>query len=308
MSHDTLSQAPLRRKLAAILAADFVGYSRLMHADEERTVATLAHHRRILDETIAAGRGAIVGTAGDSVLAEFDSVMEAYRCAVAIQQALRKANAELPEEEQLHLRIGINIGDVMVVDGEMFGDGVNIACRVEGMASPGGVCVTRGVRDHLRDHVDTPFEDLGEQDVKNIARPIRVFRAIFDADAEPQLPQLPAEPEGTATSDEAAGPISAPLDSAVELAFWQTVQASDEDDEYRLYLERFPDGVFAHLARSRLESGGATPRKSDDTMVEVAFWETVKDSGKPEMVRAYLEKYPNGEFKPLAEIMLAGLS
>jgi len=142
---------PLERKLAAILAADFEGYSRLMHADEERTLVTLTGHRSVVDDLIVRVRGQIFGTAGDSVLAEFPSVVDAYACAVAIQQALTRANSDLPENDRMLLRIGINVGDVMVKDGDIFGDGVNIAARVEALASPGGICVTRGVRDHLRD-------------------------------------------------------------------------------------------------------------------------------------------------------------
>src|SRR4029079_14306075 len=179
---------PLERKLAAILAADFEGYSRLMHSDEEKTLLTLTAHRSIVDDLIIRARGQIFGTAGDSVLAEFPSVVDAYACAVAIQQALSRANSDLPESDRMLLRIGINVGDVMVKEGDIFGDGVNIAARVEALAEPGGGCVTRGGRDHLRDRVETAFEDLGEHSVKNIARPLRVFRASFDRNAEPTLP------------------------------------------------------------------------------------------------------------------------
>ena len=180
---------PLERKLVAILAADVVGYSRLMHDDEERTLATLTSHRSIVDELIAEGRGEIAGTAGDSVLAEFASVVDAVRCAVSIQQAVAKANEPLPVESRMSFRIGINVGDVMVKDGDIFGDGVNVAARLEGIAEPGGICVTRGVRDHLRDRMEYKFEDLGEHRVKNIARPVRAFRVWFDPDGTADLAQ-----------------------------------------------------------------------------------------------------------------------
>lgn len=127
----------LERKLAAIMAADFEGYSRLMHDDEEQTLATLTRHREIVDGLINAAHGQIFGTAGDSVLAEFPSVVEAYNCAITIQQALAKANAALQIGQGMHLRIGINVGDVMVKDDDIFGDGVNIAARLEAMAEPG---------------------------------------------------------------------------------------------------------------------------------------------------------------------------
>jgi|SRR5688572_13959963 len=294
-----MESPPLERKLAAILAADVEGYSRLMHADEERTLATLTAHREVVDNLILSAHGQIFGTAGDSVLAEFPSVVEAFHCAVAIQQALAKANAPLPPDQRMQFRIGINIGDVMVKEGDIFGDGVNIAARLEGLAEPGGICVTRGVRDHLRDRVDIPFEDLGEHSVKNISRPVRVFRVILDADAESKPPaaaQPDAEPPEGAAPEHANG-------DAVEIAFWQSVQASDDDDEYRIYLERYPNGTFAELARSRLNGASAV----EDPGIELAFWETVRDSRDPAMIRAYLDKYPQGEFAKLANILLAHL-
>ena len=137
---------PLERKLVAILAADVEGYSRMMHADEVRTLSTLTSHRKIIDDLIETARGHIAGTAGDSVLAEFASVSDAVGCAVAIQQKLATANDALLESEKMQFRIGINVGDVMVKDGDIFGDGVNIAARLEAMAPAGGICVTRGVR------------------------------------------------------------------------------------------------------------------------------------------------------------------
>src|SRR6478735_9741235 len=176
---------PLERKLVAIFAADVAGYSRLMEADEEHTLATLSGHRRIVDEAILRHRGRIAGTAGDSVLAEFASVLDAVHAAIEIQHSLAEANNALSDQRQMQFRIGINVGDVMVKDGDIFGDGVNIAARLEGLAEPGGICISRGVRDHLRDRVDANFEDLGEHSVKNIGRPVRVFKALFDRDVGP---------------------------------------------------------------------------------------------------------------------------
>jgi len=184
----TMEAPPLERKLIAILAADVEGYSRLMHRDEGSALATLSSHRSIIDAIIVQGRGEISGTAGDSVLAEFASVVDAVHSAVSIQQALTKANSTLAPDRQMMLRIGINVGDVMVKDGGIFGDGVNVAARLEAMAEPGSISVTRGVRDHLRDRMDYEFEDLGEHTVKNIARPVRVFRVKFDPNAISPLP------------------------------------------------------------------------------------------------------------------------
>jgi class 3 adenylate cyclase len=167
---------PLERRLAAILAADVEGYSRLMHVDEEATLATLSARRIFVDDLILRHHGRIANTAGDSVLAEFASVLDAVRCAVDIQEAVARANEEETEARKMRFRIGINVGDVMVKEGDIFGDGVNVAARLEGLVRGGEICVSRGVRDHLRHRSGMFFEDLGEQLVRNIAHPIRAFR------------------------------------------------------------------------------------------------------------------------------------
>ena len=147
----------------------------------------------LTDGLIIARRGHITGSAGDSVLAEFASIVDAVNCGVAIQQALTKANAALAPERRMELRIGINVGDVMVQDGNVFGDGVNVAARLEALAQPGGICVSHTVREHVQDRVEYSFDDLGEQHVKNIARPLRVFRLVFDPDAAPAQPPSPRD-------------------------------------------------------------------------------------------------------------------
>ncbi len=306
----TVEAPPLERKLVAILAADVEGYSRLMHDDEEQTLATLSAHRNIIDALIAAGRGEISGTAGDSVLAEFASVVDAVHCAVSIQQALAKANAVLPAKNRMLLRIGINVGDVMVKDGGIFGDGVNVAARLEAIAEPGGICVTRGVRDHLRDRMVYEFEDLGEHRVKNISRPVRVFRVCFDPNATAELPQTePVAPtEGVHLANDQNPPVAAGAD-AVELAFWQSVQASDDPSEYQAYLAQFPEGDFAALAQARLATPSISDQpSSEDRTVELEFWNSIKDTELRVMFEAYLEKYPDGEFRSLAEIRLETLA
>ncbi len=298
---------PLERKLVAILAADVVGYSRLMHDNEERTLATLTAHRAIIDELIANGRGEIAGTAGDSVLAEFASVVDAVRCAVSIQQALAKANEPLPGESRMLFRIGINVGDVMVKDGDIFGDGVNVAARLEGIAEPGGICVTRGVRDHLRDRMEYKFEDLGEHSVKNIARPVRVFRVSFDPNGTTELTASePPPPDARSASSTGNGTAIAEGVEPVELAFWQSVEASDDPKEYQAYLEQFPEGAFVALAEARL-AGPSGPSPSADHTVELEFWNSIKDTEVRANFEAYLEKYPDGEFKSLAEIRIRAL-
>jgi class 3 adenylate cyclase len=169
-------EAPhLDRKLVAILAADIEGFSSHMERDEGGTLAVLSSHRLIIDASIAEFGGRITSTAGDSVLAEFASVVSVINCAMQIQDLLADENAKLDEAQRLFLRIGINVGDVMMKDGDIFGDGVNIAARLESLAEPGGICVSRGVRDHLRKH-PIMFADLGEQKVRNIAQPVRAFK------------------------------------------------------------------------------------------------------------------------------------
>jgi adenylate cyclase len=166
----------VERRLAAILAADVVGYSRLMGIDEVGTLRQLtAHRRECIDPAIAARRGRIVKTTGDGVLAEFPSAVEAVACAITIQQGLASRNGALAVEKRVTFRIGINVGDIIGEKGDIFGDGVNVAARLESLCEPGGLCISRAVRDQVRDKLPVAFDDLGERQVKNIARPMRAF-------------------------------------------------------------------------------------------------------------------------------------
>ena len=257
---ETTESPPVERKLAAILAADFAGYSRLMHHDEEGTLAILAKHREIIDGLVGTANGQIVATGGDSVLAEFPSIVETFYCAIAIQQSLHRANAALPEAQRMLLRIGIHVGDVMVTDGDLIGEGVNIAARLEGLAEPGGICASRVARDHLRDRVSATFEDLGERRVKNIPRPLRVFKIVFDPDAEPVIPGALHRDLADDAPEAATEPASDGSDSA-QIAFWQSVQASDDEAEYRIYLERYSAGHFRRACQGapRERIGGRPP-------------------------------------------------
>jgi adenylate cyclase len=184
------------RRLAAILAADVAGYSRLMGADEEGTHERLkALRRELLDPKIAEHHGRIVKTTGDGLLVEFASVVDAVRCAVAVQQAMPERNTGVAAESRIELRIGINLGDVIVEPDDIYGDGVNIAARIEALADAGGVFVSNTVYDHVRDRLPFVFEDLGEQQVKNIARPVRVYRVRdLGAANSPSAPVAPALP------------------------------------------------------------------------------------------------------------------
>jgi len=182
------------RRLAAILAADVAGYSRLMGADEEGTLDRLKALRRdLLDPKIAEHRGRIVKTTGDGLLVEFASVVDAVRCAVAVQQAIPEWNTSVGADNRIELRIGINLGDVIVEGDDLYGDGVNIAARIEALANPGGVFVSNTVHDQVRDRLPFLFEDLGEKQVKNIARPVRVYR-VRDTVAAAKSPPASALP------------------------------------------------------------------------------------------------------------------
>ncbi len=174
---ETQGRELVERRLAAILAADVAGYSRLMGGDEEGTLAALkAIRRELSDPKITEHRGRIVKTTGDGLLVEFSSVVDAVRCAVEVQRAMALRNAEIPADQRIEFRVGIHQGDVIVEDGDIFGDGVNLAARLEGLAEPGGICVSGRVRSDAAGKVeDIAFEDLGEQQVKNIARPVHAF-------------------------------------------------------------------------------------------------------------------------------------
>jgi adenylate cyclase len=193
---------PPVRRLTAILAADVAGYSRLMGADEEGTHERLQTHlRELVNPKINQHRGRIVKNTGDGFLAEFASVVDAVRCAVEVQRGMADRNQGIAAPERIEFRTGINLGDVIVEEHDIFGDGVNVAARLEALAEPGGICVSRMVRDNVRDKLEFDFEDLGEQQAKNIARPLRVYRvrdgairAEESSPASPQTLQLPDKP------------------------------------------------------------------------------------------------------------------
>src|SRR6516164_1153745 len=200
---------PATRRLAAILAADVAGYSRLMGADEEGTHARLrAHFAELVEPKIAEHRGRVVKNTGDGLLAEFASVVDAVRCAAEIQRAMADRDLDVAEERRLRFRVGVNLGDVIADGGDIYGDGVNIAARLEGLAAPGSVCISGTVRDHIGDRLPYAFEDMGEQSVKNIARPVRVYALRPERIAGVPPASLPLTP-----------PVVAPRLSIVVLPF-----------------------------------------------------------------------------------------
>ena len=168
------------RKLAAILSADVAGYSRLMQDDEAATVKTLEAYKQIISDLVKQHRGRVVDSPGDNLLAEFASVVDAVQCAVAVQKELQARNAELPENRKMLFRIGVNLGDVIEEGERIYGDGVNIAARLESLADPGGICVSKTAFDQIETKLPFGYEYLGEQSVKNIARPVGAYRVLLE--------------------------------------------------------------------------------------------------------------------------------
>jgi adenylate cyclase len=172
-----LSGERVERRLAAILAADVAGYSRLMGDDEEGTLARLKSIRKTLvDPAIASHRGRIVKTTGDGMLVEFASAVDAVRSAVEVQRSMAEQNAAVPQDQRIEFRIGIHVGDIIIDENDIFGDGVNIAARLEGISEPGGVCISDDAQRQIRAKVDIAFDDMGPQTLKNIAEPMRAWR------------------------------------------------------------------------------------------------------------------------------------
>jgi adenylate cyclase len=178
-----MAEEGFRRKLTAILSADVEGYSRLMGEDEEATVRTLTTYREVLTTLTQQHNGKVVDSPGDNLLAEFASVVDAVHCAVAVQKEIKSRNDELPENRRMQFRIGVNLGDVIEDEERIYGDGVNVAARTEGLADGGGICVSGTAYDQIAKKLPLGYEYLGEQKVKNIEKPIRVYRVLMDPEA-----------------------------------------------------------------------------------------------------------------------------
>ena len=175
-----MGQEGFKRKLTAILSADVEGYSRLMGEDEESTVRTITAYREVITTLIQQHNGTVIDSPGDNLLAEFVSVVDAVQCGVAVQKEISARNTELPENRRMQFRIGINLGDVIQEDNRIYGDGVNIAARLESMAEPGGICVSKTAFDHIESKLPYGYELLGDQTVKNIAKPVGAYRVLMD--------------------------------------------------------------------------------------------------------------------------------
>ena len=185
-----------KRKLTAILSADVAGYSRLMGEDEAATVRTLETYKRVISDLIQQHRGRVVDSPGDNILAEFASVVDAVQCAVAVQKEIQARNLELPETRRMQFRIGINLGDVIEEEDRLYGDGVNIAARLESLAEPGGICVSKTAFDQIETKLPLGYEYLGEQTVKNIAKPVCAYKVLMEPRVTVKAPAQAKPKEG----------------------------------------------------------------------------------------------------------------
>ncbi|MFI5024053.1 MAG: adenylate/guanylate cyclase domain-containing protein [Alphaproteobacteria bacterium] len=273
-----MSLERVTRKLAAVLAADVAGYSRLMGSDEEGTYARLKGHlRELIEPKIGEHRGHIVKATGDGLLAEFASVVDAVRCALEVQRGMAERNAGASAEERIELRIGINLGDVIFEEGDIYGDGVNVAARLEGLAEPGGICVAANVYEQVRDKLDIAFQDIGEHTAKNIARPIRAYRARLDASET-----VPSDSGAPVSSERERADLTKPdKPSLAVLPF--TNMSGDPEQEY------FADGITEDIitALSRMRSFFVIARNSSFTYKGRAL--AAKQIGRELGVRYILE-------------------
>ncbi len=266
----TKGRKSTQRKLTAILSADVAGYSRLMGADEEATVATLTAYRKVFVSEIENHRGQVVDAKGDAILAEFPSVVDAVKGAVEIQRELAEQNAELSDDRRMDFRIGINLGDVVVKDDVIYGDGVNIAARLEALAESGGICVSGMVYEGVRDRIGVPFEDLGEQEVKNIDRPVRVWRWLAGDGA------APAEPLG------ATEPLTLPDKPSIAVLPF-TNMSGDPEQGY------FADGIVEEIITALSKIGKLFVVARNSTFTYKGEAVDVKRVGREQGVRYVLE-------------------
>ena len=276
----------VERRLAAIFAADVAGYSRLMSHDEVETLRTLTAHREVMDRLIAEQGGRIANTAGDSVLAEFPSAVDAVQCAIAVQAALAQANLDIPDERRIRFRLGVHVGDVMVKGSDLLGDGVNIAARLESLADPGGVCISEAAYGAVRKVVPLTFTDLGLQRVKNIDEPVQVYTL-------------------KATSSDRSLTVSKPLPTPFGKPSLAVLPFKDigEDREHLYFAEGLRDEIVAALLRfsglvvipsSSHRGLGRTDYSAPDTGAAYVLEGSARRSGNRARVMVQLTS-PSGE-------------
>jgi len=281
---------PRIRRLAAILAADVVGFSRMMGADEEGTLTRLKRLRsEVVDPAIAESRGRIFKTTGDGVLVEFPSVVDAVQCAAKVQAALGAWTADAPEEQRLILRVGVNLGDVLVEGDDLYGDGVNVAARLEGICDAGGVFISGSAYEQVADKVRLGFEDLGERSVKNIARPVRVYRLVIDGQA----------PASRAATPQA---VAAPDQPSIAVLPFQNM-SGDAEQEY------FSDGITEDIITDLSKLSGLLVIARNSTFTYKGKPADVREVGKSFGVSHVLEgsvRRAGGRVRITAQLLEAG--
>jgi adenylate cyclase len=237
-----VSNERVERRLAAILAADVAGYSRLMGVDEEGTLAALkAHRTALIDPKIEEHHGRIVKTMGDGMLVEYASVVDALRCAIEVANGMAERNTGVPRDRRIEFRVGINIGDIIFDEGDIHGDGVNIAARLEALAEPGGICISSGAHDQVRDKLDIIFEDMGEQQLKNIARPVRAYAILLSAGAS----TAPAQP---VSSSKGAPELPLPDRPSLAVMPFQNMSGDPAQDYFG---DGIAEDLISNLSRQR---------------------------------------------------------
>jgi adenylate cyclase len=234
-------EAPVERRLAAVLAADVVGYSRLMEVDEAGTLARLKTVRlELIDPAIAKCKGRLIKTTGDGMLVEFQSVTEALSCAVDFQRRMARRNRDMAASRTISYRIGINLGDVIVEGDDIFGDGVNVAARLESMAEPGGICISAAVRDQVGDRLDVGYADLGEQQLKNISRPVRAFNVLLETQASDAI--------NTDANAPAPPPAASPRKPSIAILPFVNMSG---DPEQEFFADGLTEDIITELSRFR---------------------------------------------------------
>jgi len=261
----------MERKLAAIFSTDVKGYSRLMGDDEEATIHTLKTYREVISSLIEQHHGRVVDSPGDNLLAEFASAVDAVKSAVAIQQDLKTRNAELEEHRKMEFRIGLNVGDVITDEGRLYGDGVNIAARLESLADPGGICLSGTVHDYVENKLDLAFSYQGEQTVKNIAKPVRVYKVEWEVEA-------------SAPTISAASPAELPVPEKPSIAVLPfTNMSNDPEQEY------FSDGITEDIITDLSKISGLFVIARNSTFTYKGQARNVTDVGRELGVRHILE-------------------
>src|SRR6266851_4996588 len=271
MQDDTASASgrkpSLERRLATILMADVVGYSKMMGENEERTIEILHGHREIFDEMLKVHRGRIFNTAGDAILAEFPSAVDAVRCATEIQAALCTRNDHLPPEQRMWFRIGVNLGDVIVQDGDLLGDGVNVAARIQTVAEPGGVCISGSVYDQIQNKLTLQIKQLGEKSFKNIALPVRTF-SIIDNDGSQRATGARWHGQRTGRLAAQAG-VAALLIALIGAGYWLYRDLGQKAEEQSRRAEASQRSAEAQRKSEQDKAASATAEKESRLLAEL---------------------------------------